>query len=104
MAGTLLVKNDTGRKVKFTLLDNGTAVDLTGATVKLHYRIAGGTVKTATMTVPLPLTGVAEYQFGAGDLDAAGGFDYEVEVTDTGGKISTFVEQGNKITVRGELA
>ena len=104
MAGSLLVKNDTGRKVEFTLLDNGTAVDLTGATVKLHYRISGGTVKTATMTVTDAVNGVAEYQFGTGDLDAAGGFDYEVEVTDAGGKIATFVEQGDKITVRDELA
>ena len=40
--GQLLVKNDTGRKLQVTLLDNGTAVNLTGATVKLHYRMAGG--------------------------------------------------------------
>ena len=104
MTGTLLVKNDTGRKLEVTLLDNGTAVDLTGAAVALHYRIAGGTAKTATMTITDAANGVVEYQFGSGDLDAAGGFDYEVEVTDSGGKISTFVEQGDKITVRDELA
>ena len=104
MAGSLLVKNDTGRKIEVTLLDNSAALDLTGATVSFNYRIAGGTVKTATMTLTDAVNGVAEYEFGSGDLDAAGGFDYEVEVTDSGGKISTFVEQGDKITVRDELA
>ena len=100
----LLVKNDTGRKLKLTLKDNGAAVDLTGATVNLHYRIASGTVKTAAMTLTDAVNGVAEYQFATGDLDAGGIFDYEVQVTDSGGKITTFKESGRKIRVADELA
>ena len=100
----LLVKNDTGRKLQVTLQDDGAAVNLTGATLKLHYRIAGGTVKTAAMTVTDAVNGVAEYQFATGDLDAGGTFDYEVQVTDSGSKITTFKESGRKIRVADELA
>ncbi len=100
----LLVKNDTGRKLQLTLQDDGAAVNLTGATVNLHYRIAGGTVKTAAMTLTDAVNGVAEYQFATGDLDVAGSLDYEVQVTDSGGKITTFKESGQKIRVADELA
>lgn len=100
----LLVKNDTGRKLQLTLQDDGAAVNLTGATANLHYRIAGGTVKTVAMTLTDAVNGVAEYQFATGDLDVAGSLDYEVQVTDSGGKITTFKESGQKIRVADELA
>ena len=105
MADEILVKNDTGRKVLFTLQEDGIAKDLTGSTVKLHYRIADGTVKVVTMTLVTPTTsGQVEYEFLTGDLDVPGDMDYEVQVTDAGSKITTFKESGTKLHVFDELA
>lgn len=105
MANEILVVNDTGRKVEFILQENGLAKDITGATVLLHYRIADGTVKVKTMAIVAPATdGRVEYEFLVGDLDVPGDLDYEVQVTDVGGKITTFRESGSKLHVFDELA
>ena len=104
----LLVKNDTGRKLEVTLQDNGTAVDLTGATLKLHFQIGGGAVKNVAMGIVDAVNGKAEYQFLANDLQDTGRFEFDVEVTDSGGKITTFkgtiTEPDDEILVENELA
>ena len=56
------------------------------------------------MAVTDAANGVAEYQFASGDLNVDGIFDYEIQVTDSGGKIVTFKESGQKIRVADELA
>lgn len=86
-----LVASDTGSKLTVVLTDAGTgnAIDLTGSTVKLKYRLGGGALVTKTMTVTAPATqGIATYQFGTGEL-TAGTLNAEVEITDQSGNVIT---------------
>jgi len=92
MSKISLVQGDTGPQIKVSLTrsDTGTAEDLTGATVKLHFR------KKDTTTVLFSLTnqsgtdnlgnGICYFVFSSGQLDlAAGYYEGEVEVlTDAG--------------------
>lgn len=96
----LLFVGDTGRVLQVTLQDDGTAIDITGATVQLLYRIdGGGSITTKTMTITNAISGIAEYTFLAPDLTEEGVFQYQVRLTDSGGAISTFDAQGNQIRV-----
>lgn len=70
--------------------DTGVVIDLTGATVRLKWRIDGGTLVTKLMTVTTPATGVATYEFDTGDL-TAGQMMAEVEIT-TGSGVTTSLE------------
>lgn len=93
-----LVAGDTGTAIRGTIKDRQTAapVDLTGAAVKLIWRIDGGTKVERAMTI-VDLTqatnkGVARYQFAAGELTAVpygSTLTAEIEVTDAGGKALT---------------
>lgn len=88
---TILVENDTGSKLEVTCKDQGpaTVIDLTGATVKLKYRIEDGPLETKTMALGSPTTaGKASYVFLAGELKP-GKFRGEIEITDGTGKILT---------------
>lgn len=87
------VAGDTGSKLEVTCKNDAdnTAINLTGATVKLKWKDAGGTLQTKTMTITSAATGVAEYQFLAGEL-FAGLMNFEVEITDSGGKIIRCLE------------
>lgn len=87
------VAGDTGSKLVVTCKDKGTGdlIDLTGATVRLKYRIAGGSLATKTMSIQSPSTsGKAEYLFLAGEL-TDGEMVGEVEITDGEGKVTTQV-------------
>lgn len=82
------VAGDTGSKLEVTCKNDAdnSAINLTGATVKLKWKDSGGALQTKTMTITGAATGVAEYQFLTGEL-FAGTTDFEVEITDAGGKI-----------------
>ena len=95
----LFFVGDTGRALQVTLQDDGTAIDITGATVQLLYRIAGGAITTKSMVLTTPLSGIATYTFLAPDLAAEGVLQYQVKLTDSGGAISTFEAQGDEIRV-----
>lgn len=90
---------DTGRVLQVTLQDDGTAIDITGATVQLLYRVSGGSITTKTMSITVPASGLVEYTFLAPDLTEEGVFQYQVRLTDSGGAISTFDAQGDEIRV-----
>lgn len=84
-----LVKGNKGSVLEVVCKDDATntVIDLTGMTVNLRYRIAGGALKTRAMTVVTPQTGdnkgKATYQFtAADDLYAAGEFAGDVDVVD----------------------
>ena len=90
MSSYQFVANDTGSKLKVTCKNDAdsTVIDLTGATVKLKWKNSSGILQTKTMTVLTPATnGQAEYQFLIGEL-FSGTMDFEVEITDSGGKIT----------------
>lgn len=79
-----LVAGDRGSVLVVTVkdADTDTVMNLTGKTVKLRYKINGGTVTVKTMTAQVPETnGKAEYQFEAADL-VAGDFEGEVRLQD----------------------
>lgn len=80
-----LVAGDTGSKLVVTIVDNGdgTAVDLTGATVNLRWRANRSVVVVGPkdMTVTDAPGGIAEYLFEATEL-VAGIMEFEVEVID----------------------
>ncbi len=86
MSTIRLVRNDTGPQLQFTLTDSttGNAIDLTGATVTLHFRAINSDVLlfSRPASVLSPATaGVAVLQWAVGDLDQdAGEYEGEVEV------------------------
>ncbi len=84
-----LVTGDTGSKLVVTIKDSATLgpADLTGCTVRFRWEGSAGMV-TKIATVTAPLTGVASYQFGAGDI-VAPKMKIEVEVTDAATNVVT---------------
>lgn len=94
----------------FTLKENGSGVDLTGAsTVVIHMLdsalnsvINGGTVTPDADQTTYP--GKCSYPPVAGDVDASGEFSAEFEVTWGDGTISTFPHDGYEtITIHPDL-
>ena len=84
MSTIKLVRNDTGPQLRLTLTDSltGSAVDLTGATVTLHFRAIDTTTvlvsRNATIIIPAT-NGIAVVVWQGTDLDLAAG-EYEGEV------------------------
>ena len=86
-------QNDTSPALQATLKDStGTAVDLSGATVRFHMRQIGATSAKvdAAATVSDADGGVVYYSWAAADTDTVGSFEAEFEVTFTGGEIESF--------------
>ena len=98
-----LVTGDTGSVLSVTCKDSATGVviDLTGATVKLRWEDAAGTIVSKTMTVTTPATGIATYQFATTEIFAPK-MKFEVEITDSGGKIVSNLAL-IELTVREQL-
>jgi hypothetical protein len=87
------VSNDTGSilQVTCTKASDNSAINLTGATVKLKWFNPARTVVERTMTLVTPLSGIVNYQFLAGDLYAPA-MSFEVEITDSGGFRTTVLD------------
>ena len=104
------VRNDTGPQIKLNLTeeDTGDPVDLTSATVTLHFRAAGEDtilfsraffINPATAT-----TGVAVLQWQVGDLNVeAGAYEGEVEVVKSNGLRETLYDK-LKFKIREDFA
>lgn len=76
-----LVAGDTSPVLRVTCTKpDGSVLDLTGAIVRLYWRISKGNGQTRVMTITDANAGIAEYQFQQGDL-SAGELVGEVEVT-----------------------
>lgn len=75
----------------FTLKDeNGSAVDLTGATVTLSMRLRGSTtnkIDGGSVTVVSASGGTCKYDPIAGDVDTPGQYDLELKIVDTNSDI-----------------
>jgi DNA-binding beta-propeller fold protein YncE len=80
-----LVQGDTLPQLQLVLTqeNTGTAIDLTGATVTLHFRATGGTSvlfsRAAVVAAQTAASGVAVISWQANDLDQPAG-DYEGEI------------------------
>ena len=79
-----LVQGDTKPQIKVTLTrDDGTAQDVTGATIKLHFRPVNSKTltfsKTGVFTGVDPTKGEVVFNFSSGDLNLDPS-DYEGEV------------------------
>lgn len=89
-----LVQGDTLPQLRFTLTDEltGDPIDLTGASVTMHFRAVGSTTKlfsrAAIVNPETADTGVCILDWQAGDLNVdAGDYEGEVEVVlDTGAR------------------
>lgn len=73
----------------------GVAVNITGATLRLHIRAKGSTtdaITAPTLTLTTPASGIATLTISATDtatLSAATTYLYEIEMVDSGGAITT---------------
>lgn len=76
--------------------EDGATVDLSGATVALHVWSAtdGSTLisddTSGNVSITDAANGEVEYEFQSGDLDTAGQYHYEWEVTFSDGGIETW--------------
>lgn len=88
-------RNDT-RKWELTLLEGDVPVDLTNATGALLFVKKGSTfvVNAGTMVIDDAPAGEVSYSPSASEVDEAGRFNAEVEVTFANGEIATFPSNG----------
>jgi len=95
------VQGDTGPQLRLTLTDEDTktATDLTGATVKMHFRAVGATSVLYTKTLYInqgsgePQKGIAIVNWSSGQLDyPAGTYHGEIEVTRATGVVETLYD------------
>ena len=96
----ILVASDNPKLI-VTCSDGSAPIDLTGATVKLRWKIDSAAVVEKSMTVTNPTGGVAEYVFVTADL-TTGTMSYEVQITTNVGSILTQTTLGS-ITIRSRL-
>ncbi len=96
MATFSIKRNDTSPSLLTTLTDAaGTAVDLTGATVRFHMNdLAGTNVVDAAVTVVTAASGIVRYDWDAADTAAAGLHRAEFEVTYSDSTVETFPNDG----------
>lgn len=94
-----LVRNDTAPQIRLTITDqeSGAAVNLTGATVTLHFRAVGSTTvlfsRAAVINPETAEQGIAIIAWAVGDLDLeAGDYEGEVEVVKSGGTRETIYD------------
>lgn len=101
-------QDDTSPELQATLKDaDGTAIDLTGATVRFHMRQSGSTTAKvdAAATVVTAASGIVKYTWSAADTDTEGRFEGEFEVTYADGSIETVPNTGYiPIRIRGDIA
>ena len=92
-----LVQNDTKPTLRFTAKEGdcgeiGVAIPLTSCVVKFIFKkaLGSGTYKFKRICdITDALNGICEYSWQTGDLDTAGEFSGELEITFPDGKIQT---------------
>ena len=108
MAVFYIKENDTSPEYQTTLQDaSGTAVDVTGATIRFHmYTQDKTTAKIdAAATIVTAASGIVKYTWQAGETDTSGWYWGEFEVTYSDSSIETFPNDGYlSIKILPELA
>lgn len=101
-------EGDTSPALQVTLKDSaGSAVDVTGATVRFHMRPAGSTTTKvdAAATIVTAASGIVKYSWASGDTDTLGVFQGEFEVTYANSAIERFPNDGYlEITIKDNIA
>ena len=99
-------RNDTAPAITATLTSGGTAVDLTGATVRFHMMDESkAVIVDAAATVVSAAAGTVKYDWAAGDTDTSGRFKAEWEVTFADATIRTFPVQGHtNVLIHDDIA
>jgi hypothetical protein len=105
-----LVQGDTYPQIQVTLSDSntGSVIDLTGATVTLHFRAAGGSAPLfSRVGFVNPATadqGKAVFTWQQGDLDVpAGDYEAEVEILYSGSGARQTVYELLKFRIREDI-
>lgn len=84
------------------------SVVLTGATVRFNMRLAGGATKVsraAAVVVTATGTPTVRYDWNAADVDTAGFYEAEFEVTYAGGAVETFPNSDFiRVQIAGDIA
>jgi len=70
-------------QVTVTDVDDGSVVDLTGATATLRWSIEGAAATTGSMTITDATNGVCQRQWGSGEISGEGTILFEVLVVDS---------------------
>ncbi len=97
MAELIIKRGDTLPIIEATLYDQeGEVLDLSGATVMLYVVSTDEltTLVSAACTIVDAPNGVVRYVWQAGDTDILGKYDFEFEVTFSGGGIATVPNDG----------
>lgn len=92
-----LKAGDTSPALRATLQNpDGTAVDLTGATVVFNMRSSGNTVLISRVacSIVTAASGIVQYDWQAGDTDTVGQHLGEFEVTFADSTVETFPNDG----------
>lgn len=95
-------QNDTAPALQVTLTrPDGTAANVTGATVDFHMRLPGATTSKVDAAGELvtPASGIVKYVWAAGDTDTPGLYHAEFQITYADGSIETFPNGGPKLRV-----
>lgn len=108
MATYKYVQGDTGPQLKITLTNETTnaAVDITGATITLHFRAAGETTVlfSRDFTITDATGGEAVLQWQANDLNQdAGAYEGEIEIVKSTGLRETVYDK-LKFRIREDFA
>lgn len=102
-----IVEDNTAPAYQITCTRDGTAIDLTGASVNLiiQQRSTGTITNTGHQTASLvtAASGIISYTAQAGDFPAAGNYVADVKVTYSGGGIEILYQQA-KFKVRSKIA
>jgi len=95
-------RGDTSPSIKTFLKDSaGAAVDLTGATVRIHMKAVGASALKVDeeMTVVNAASGIVFYSWSSSDTDTAGTYYVEFQVTKADNSVETFPNNGNAVIV-----
>ena len=85
-----LTVGDTAPALTGTCTSAGAPVNLTGADVALHIRKPDATVLSVGATLTDAAGGAWSYSWAPADLDAAGTWKVEAQVTFSSGAVQTF--------------
>jgi BppU N-terminal domain len=106
MSSVKIKSGDTAVQFTGTCLQDGAAVDLTGATIKFLMKLVASpnTAYSLTATIVSAAAGTVEYTQGVGFPTVAGKYEQEWEVTFSGGTILTFPNGSyNYVTILDDL-